>query len=178
MKRLPLCVVMALFATASAHAQLQEVLVAKRGSKCLTALAGRVVGAACTGNPDQTITPNFSVGGLQVLGQCLRRASWSLTLAPCRAGDVAEVFEVDGTTQEISNAAGARGCVELGGGAAEWRPSQPIDLGPCRGSASQKWLAAMVKTSAGRGAARPNDAQVELRSGDYIVVGGKFLVVK
>jgi hypothetical protein len=173
-------VVMAVLMAIPAATQMRMILVAQSGSKCLTASGSRLVGAACSGEPAQTVTPNFAVGGLQIGGNCLQRAGTALVLAPCHAGDPAEVFELSSTTGELANAQGARACADLTGAPGAWRPNQPIDIAPCSGRLSQKWLVGAMATSPpSKGSAKENDAAHELHSGDYIDLrNGQYLVVK
>jgi hypothetical protein len=173
-------VAMAVLIAIPTAAQPRMILVAQSGSKCLTASGSRLVGAACSGEPAQTVTPNFAVGGLQIGGNCLQRAGTALTLVACHAGDAAQVFELSSTTGELANAQGARACADLTGAPGMWRPNQPIEIAPCSGRISQKWLIGSTATSPPpKGTARENDAAHELHSGDYIDLrNGRYLVVK
>ena len=161
-----------------ADAQMGSVLISKIGTKCLSALDGKVVAAACTGGTDQVMTPNFSVGGLQIGFQCLRRTNQDLALAPCKTGDVDEVFELNASTFEISNSSGKKACVDLSESAGDWRPNLPVGLHPCTGRMNQKWLWAALKPAAGKGKAKANDTLGELQTDDYIRTNGQYLVIK
>lgn len=169
-----------LFHAAAAAGQAQMILVAKSGTKCLAAQGNRVVGAACSGEPSQTLTPNYAVGGLQIGVNCLRRATMVLTLAPCKAGDAAQVFEVSPASNEISSSAGPRVCIDLSGAPGIWRVNQTVALAPCNGTLSERWVVGTIAASAPPGgSARPNDAQGEVRSGNYVDLhNGRYLVIK
>lgn len=174
--------VLALAATmavaASARAQTRMMILSGKGTRCLTAQGTHLALAACAGWPSQTVAPNFAVGGLQIGPNCLRRDGGQLLLAPCRVSDPDEVFEIQEATHEIVNSSGVRGCLQLEGGAAEWRTNQPVAIAPCSGLPQQRWLLGVLETAPGRGAKQPNDAEVELHRGDYVPIGGQFLVIK
>lgn len=158
-------------------------LMTKKGTKCMTTFGNRLVAAPCTGEFDQIVSPNFAVGGLQIGSQCLRRSNWDLTLAECRSGDPAEVFALNVSTLEISNASGQRTCIDLNGNAGDWQMNQKISLYPCHGGINQKWLPATVKPQPGHGKLRNNDTLGEVQPGDSVKItsgpfAGQYLVVK
>lgn len=160
-----------------AQAQVATFVVSRKGAKCLTAVGPSLVAAACSGAPEQRFSPNFAVGGLQFGSQCLRRSpSNLLTLAACTAGDASEVFEINDTTMAISSAVPSAGCVSLNG--SDWRDRQPISLEPCAESPGQKWLLATEETTAPPGRKRQSNSFGELHSGDAIIVGERFLLIK
>jgi Ricin-type beta-trefoil lectin domain. len=156
------------------------VLVSKKGTKCLTAMGSRVVASACTASAEQIVSANFAVGGLQIGERCLRHDKLDLTLAPCDPADSRQVFAFDESRLEISppSVDSHRLCIQLGGTPGEWRADQEVILTACRGAASQTWMLAELKMAPGRGTARESDKAIELKSGDYIIIDGRFLVVR